>query len=100
MLHVRERVEASHLGIRDAPRELVEGRAHPLVPRERLPTAHGRGLDRHYFPPYEAAPVIRRETLARPEGGGAALDHPPGRVSAAATRRPTAPAAADHRRAG
>src|SRR2546423_9417483 len=69
MLHVGERVEASHLGIRDAPRELVEGRGQPLVPRERRLTDHRRGF-------------VRREIVAGapppPQGGGPFLGPRPG----------------------
>jgi len=53
--------------------------------------------DRHYFPPYEAAPVIRRATLARHEGVGAALDQLAGRISDAEMRRLNALADVEHR---
>ncbi|MBI4542820.1 MAG: ABC transporter substrate-binding protein [Gemmatimonadetes bacterium] len=43
--------------------------------------------DRHYFPPYQAAPVVRRETLRRhPEVGGA-LRELAGTIGDAAMRR-------------
>ena len=37
--------------------------------------------DRHYSPPYEAVPLVRKEALAR-EGVSAALDRLAGRVTA------------------
>jgi len=37
--------------------------------------------DRHYFPPYEAAPIIRQETLARHPEVGQALDQLAGKIS-------------------
>jgi len=43
--------------------------------------------DRRYFPPYEAAPVIRQATLARHEGLAAALAQLAGRISDAEMRR-------------
>src|SRR5207248_5059334 len=42
--------------------------------------------DRHYFPPYEAAPVTRQATLARHEGLAAALDQLARRISDAEMR--------------
>ena len=53
--------------------------------------------DRHYFPPYEAAPVIRRATLERHSGIGAALDQLAGRISDAEMRRLNALADVEHR---
>jgi len=53
--------------------------------------------DRHYFPPYEAAPVIRRATLARHQGLAAALDELAGRFSDAEMRRLNALADVEHR---
>ena len=53
--------------------------------------------DRHYFPPYEAAPVVRRATLARHEGLAAALDELAGRFSDAEMRRLNALADVKHR---
>src|SRR5256884_9627701 len=44
MLDVRECVEPSHLGIRDAARELRQGGTQALVPRERRLPDHRRGL--------------------------------------------------------
>jgi glycine betaine/choline ABC-type transport system substrate-binding protein len=43
--------------------------------------------DRHAFPPYEAAPVVRRAALERHAGLGAALEHLGGTLDAAAMRR-------------
>jgi osmoprotectant transport system substrate-binding protein len=43
--------------------------------------------DRHYFPPYEAAPVVRRETLERHPQFAAALDRLAGKVTADEMRR-------------
>jgi len=37
--------------------------------------------DRHYFPPYEAVPIIRKETLARHSEIGQALDDLVGKIS-------------------
>lgn len=37
--------------------------------------------DRHYFPPYDAVPIIRQETLARHPEVGAALDELAGQIS-------------------
>lgn len=37
--------------------------------------------DRHYFPPYEAVPIVRRETIARHPEVGQALDALAGRIS-------------------
>jgi osmoprotectant transport system substrate-binding protein len=37
--------------------------------------------DRHYFPPYEAVPIIRQETLARHHEVGPALDDLAGKIS-------------------
>jgi len=37
--------------------------------------------DKHYFPPYEAAPIIRRETLAHHPEVGLALDKLAGKIS-------------------
>jgi len=53
--------------------------------------------DRHYFPPYEAAPVIRAEVLKRYPGVTAALDELAGRLSDAEMRRLNADADVRHR---
>jgi glycine betaine/choline ABC-type transport system substrate-binding protein len=53
--------------------------------------------DRHYFPPYEAAPVIRSEVLRRHAGIRAALDELAGRISDAEMRRLNAEADVRHR---
>jgi len=53
--------------------------------------------DRHYFPPYEAAPVIRQAMLARHEGLAAALDQLAGRILDAEMRRLNALADVEHR---
>jgi osmoprotectant transport system substrate-binding protein len=37
--------------------------------------------DKHYFPPYEAVPVVREQTLAKHPEIGAALDSLGGKVS-------------------
>jgi osmoprotectant transport system substrate-binding protein len=37
--------------------------------------------DRHYFPPYEAVPIIRQETLSRHPEVGTALDELAGKIS-------------------
>jgi osmoprotectant transport system substrate-binding protein len=38
--------------------------------------------DRHYFPPYEAAPLVRDDSLRRWPQIGAAMDRLAGKVSA------------------
>jgi osmoprotectant transport system substrate-binding protein len=38
--------------------------------------------DRHYFPPYEAVPLIREDSLARHPGIQTAMDRLAGKVSA------------------
>jgi osmoprotectant transport system substrate-binding protein len=43
--------------------------------------------DRHYFPPYDAVPIVRRETLERHPEVGAALQKLSGRISAEDMRR-------------
>lgn len=43
--------------------------------------------DRHYFPPYDAVPIARRETLARHPEVAAALHRLSGRISAEEMRR-------------
>ena len=37
--------------------------------------------DRHYFPPYEAVPIVRKEMLARHPEVGQALDELAGKIS-------------------
>src|SRR6266704_2107025 len=53
--------------------------------------------DRHYFPPYEAAPVIRQAVITRYAGVAAALDPLAGRISDAEMRRLNALADVEHR---
>ncbi len=53
--------------------------------------------DRHYFPPYEAAPVIRQAVITRHPGVAAALDQLAGRISDAEMRRLNALADVEHR---
>lgn len=53
--------------------------------------------DRHYFPPYDAVPIVRRDALARVPGLRAALDDLAGRVSAEEMRRLNAAVDADLR---
>ena len=43
--------------------------------------------DKHYFPPYEAAPVVRRATLGRRPHLAAALERLGGKLTAEAMRR-------------
>jgi osmoprotectant transport system substrate-binding protein len=45
------------------------------------------GDDRHYFPPYEAAPVVRKEILSRHTGLAAALEQLDGKLPAETMRR-------------
>jgi osmoprotectant transport system substrate-binding protein len=37
--------------------------------------------DRHYFPPYEAVPIVRQDTLTRHPEVGKALDELAGKIS-------------------
>ena len=53
--------------------------------------------DRHYFPPYEAAPVIRLTTVSRHPEVAAALAQLAGRISDAEMRRLNALADVEHR---
>lgn len=53
--------------------------------------------DKHYFPPYEAVPVVRRETLERYPGLGAALSALAGRISESDMRRMNYQVDAQHR---
>ena len=53
--------------------------------------------DRHYFPPYEAAPVIRQAAITRYSGVAAALAQLAGRISDAEMRRLNALADVEHR---
>lgn len=53
--------------------------------------------DRHYFPPYQAAPVLRADLLKRHPAIGAALDQLAGRLSDAEMRRLNALADVQHR---
>ena len=63
-----------------------------------------KGLDlvqlednRHYFPPYDAAPVARAETLLRYPAMRQALDRLAGRISAADMRAMNYAADVEHR---
>jgi len=53
--------------------------------------------DRHYFPPYEAAPVIRQAAVTRHPGVATALAQLAGRMSDAEMRRLNALADVEHR---
>ncbi|HWE86039.1 MAG TPA: glycine betaine ABC transporter substrate-binding protein [Terracidiphilus sp.] len=53
--------------------------------------------DRHYFPPYQAAPLVRDEALRRWPGIGAALDALAGKVSADEMRRMNEDVDGEHR---
>jgi len=53
--------------------------------------------DRHYFPPYEAAPVIRLTTVTRHPQVAAALAQLAGRISDVEMRRLNALADVEHR---
>ncbi len=53
--------------------------------------------DRRYFPPYEAVPIVRRETLARHPEVRAALAELAGKISADEMRRLNYAVDADHR---
>ena len=53
--------------------------------------------DRHYFPPYEAAPVVRARTLERYGSLAAALEELGGKIADAEMRRLNAAADVEHR---
>jgi osmoprotectant transport system substrate-binding protein len=53
--------------------------------------------DRHYFPPYQAAPVVRAQTLARHRGVATALAELAGKISDVEMRRLNAMADVEHR---
>jgi len=52
--------------------------------------------DRHYFPPYEAAPVTRQSTIQQHPDIAAALDQLAGRLSDGEMRRLNALADVEH----
>jgi glycine betaine/choline ABC-type transport system substrate-binding protein len=54
--------------------------------------------DRHFFPPYEAAFVVRADALAREPKARAALEELSGTLTAAAMRRLNQQVAGEHRR--
>jgi len=53
--------------------------------------------DRHYFPPYQAVSIVRRETLARHPEVGKALDELGGKISADEMRRMNYAVDGEHR---
>jgi osmoprotectant transport system substrate-binding protein len=53
--------------------------------------------DRHYFPPYEAVPIVRDQTLARHPEVGRALEELSGRISAEEMRRMNYAVDGEHR---
>jgi osmoprotectant transport system substrate-binding protein len=53
--------------------------------------------DRHYFPPYQAVPIVRRETLTRHPEVGQALDELGGKISADEMRRMNYAVDGEHR---
>ena len=53
--------------------------------------------DRHYFPPYEAVPIVRNETLRLHPAVGAALDDLAGKISADEMRRMNYAVDGEHR---
>lgn len=56
--------------------------------------------DKHYFPPYEAVPIVRQETLSRHPELRAAIDALAGKISDAAMRQMNYEVAAQHRDIG
>ncbi len=56
--------------------------------------------DRHYFPPYEAVPLVREEALARWPGIQVALDALAGRMTADEMRAMNEAIDGEHRDAG
>ena len=53
--------------------------------------------DRHYFPPYDAVPIVRGAVLREHPEVGEALSHLAGRIDAAAMRRMNHAVDAGHR---
>jgi len=83
-------------------RALAEGKVDVIAGNSTDGQIQALGLvvledDRHYFPPYEAAPVIRQAALTRHSGVAAALDQLAGRISDAEMRRLNALADVEHR---
>ena len=56
--------------------------------------------DRHYFPPYEAVPLIREDSLRRHPGIQVAMDKLAGKVSAAEIREMNFAVDSEHRDVG
>ena len=90
-----------HLGFREPPRvmdlgllyrALVDGQADVVAGNSTDGLIKSLGLrvledDRHYFPPYEAAPVVRRALLDRHPEARVALDSLGGKITAEEMRR-------------
>jgi osmoprotectant transport system substrate-binding protein len=89
-LEFRESPRLMDLGL--LYRALIEGQVDMVAGNSTDGLIAARGLvaledDRHYFPPYEAVPVVRKDTLAEFPGLREALEGLAGRISAADMRR-------------
>ncbi len=83
-------------------RALAQGRADVIAGNSTDGTIEALGLvvladDRHYFPPYEAAPVVRADLLRRHPEVRAALEELGGKISDAEMRRLNALVDVEHR---
>jgi glycine betaine/choline ABC-type transport system substrate-binding protein len=86
-------------------RALAEGRVDLIAGNSTDGIITALGLvalvdDRGYFPPYQAAPVVRRATLDRHRGLGAALDELAGRLADSTMRRLNLAVDVEHRDLG
>src|SRR5438876_5967258 len=83
-------------------RALAEGKVDVIAGNSTDGQIQALGLvaledDRHYFPPYQAAPVVRARTLERHAALAGALEELGGRISDDAMRRLNAAADVEHR---
>src|SRR5262249_29509153 len=89
------------LNFKEAPRVMDLGLLYRAMQNNQIDMAAGSNTDgliaaldlvvleddRHYFPPYDAVPIVRRETLARHPEIGEALRRLSGRISAEEMRK-------------
>jgi osmoprotectant transport system substrate-binding protein len=89
------------LKFKDAPRVMDLGLLYRAMENNQIDMAAGSNTDgliaaldlvvleddRHYFPPYDAVPIVRRETLQHHPEAGEALRWLSGRISAEEMRR-------------
>ncbi|HEY3174728.1 MAG TPA: glycine betaine ABC transporter substrate-binding protein [Candidatus Polarisedimenticolia bacterium] len=99
-LHLKERPREMDLGL--IYRALAERQVDVVAGNSTDGVIEPLGLvtledDRHYFPPYDAAPVARAETLRRHPQVGALLDELAGRISEARMRRMNFAGDSEHR---